>query len=164
MSEEKPLTVVAAERTVDKMVKAIRLQRIWIAVLAVICVLMVAYGIVIGVVLVRGKDLVQTVQHGSITSCQSGNRARATNEKIWGQFINVLLKSDKASVTSSAFKNMQKQVAALPASPEKTVFEAWIIIQTHNNASSAYQGTAKQFEQFIAANEKQQACEQLYGK
>jgi hypothetical protein len=156
----------AATKQVRTLQRAVdRYNRILVvAVSACVILIIVSVFTVIGYFSNRAtsdanQQLLQTQKAGSITSCESGNTARATNEKIWDEFLTLLVDNPQTAKTRTQLDSM---IAALglPASTQRGFDELITVNWTNNPADVAI---VKGFEAYIAAHEKMQNCPKVYG-
>jgi hypothetical protein len=147
------------QKEADKAVRAAAWRTMWIRVLNVAVGVLILACVLLGYIAYRGHQLVDTVQSGAITSCQSGNVARGTNQKIWDEFLTVLVTDPTIARTRTALEN---DVAGLGLSPAEVKALDDIIVANWSSNSSALK-LVHGFEDYIAAHEKQQHCQQIYG-
>lgn len=140
------------EAAVDRLVKANRINRIVMVVLAVVVVGLAYVG-------VRGKLLVDTVQHAAIVSCQDANAARETNVLLWDKFFTALV-TDPNNATTKA--SLESKIAALDLSPAETQ-GLDDIIATVYTPLPANVTLIGDLEAYVAAHDKQQNCSKAYG-
>lgn len=148
-----------AARQVSKLTKAVDRYRLFTVILGAVCVALIAGGITLGIVAYRSSQLVNTVRDGAISSCESGNLARATNQKIWDEFLNILVDNP-----ATAQERMALEKAISAASLPPATARLWDTeLNLEFTPSSSAKKIVSQFEAYIAAKEKQQACRQIYG-
>jgi hypothetical protein len=88
------LLVAAAERLVDRLVKADRRRRIQVYTLGVIAIVLAA---VVGWSVdgyFQNQQLANTVRSGAVSQCISGNAHLKVDVDVWEQFIALLLKGN----------------------------------------------------------------------
>ena len=81
----------AAEKQVDALIKAAKLTKVYIRLLAAACVVLILGCAVLGYVVKTQYDTTQQLRHDSIASCQSGNDYKAGQTAIWREFIDIAL-------------------------------------------------------------------------
>jgi hypothetical protein len=97
------LLLKAAEKTVDRLLKADRKRRFQVYTLGVIAIVLAA---VVGWSIdgyFQNQNLATTVQTGAVAQCISGNAHLEVDVDVWEQFIALLLKG--TSVSSEAHKD-----------------------------------------------------------
>jgi hypothetical protein len=94
----------------------------------------------------------------SYTSCVSGNSARGTNQKIWDEFLTILIDDPQVAKTRAS---LESKVASLNlTTAEQQGLDA--VIAANWTANPGNTALAKTFEAYIAAHEKSQDCTALY--
>lgn len=159
MNEEGPnesKLVGAAEQQIERLTRPTRRL---VRLLSGLCALILAMTIVLTVVVFKGHHLVETVQHGAIASCESGNKARATNVKIWDEFLNILVTNPNTSKTRL---ELESEIAALglPADVQAGLDDIVVASWSANPGDIQIVG---QFKAYIKIHEKQQHCHVIYG-
>jgi hypothetical protein len=115
LGENNPITM-AIVATVQKAIKdAFRWRNVIMIVMAVGLVISLVAGSFAAVGYFQNRNVIRTQQQGSITNCEAGNVARATNEEIWVSFVDLLLKGNTNSVAQAE----GKQFIALVENHEK---------------------------------------------
>lgn len=102
---------LVAEAQVDKLIRASRWHRVWIAVIASVTVLTLAACVVLGVVAWQAHDTGVALKNDSIASCEQSNAARALDQQVWDSFIQLLLKGNKNSQASAEGAAFEQAVA-----------------------------------------------------
>jgi hypothetical protein len=105
------------------------------------------------------RQVTSAVRQGAIASCQAGNSARAANQKIWDDFLNLLITNPATPVEKAA---LLQKLAPLSLSPaERTAMNDLVTALLTNNPAAVQ--IVQQFEGYIAAHEKTQDCSKIYG-
>lgn len=148
-------------------------KRKWqVRVITAVCVLLGALSVVVGLGYLHVRDLTsqlkqETVtthaivlreQAGAIASCQSGNRARATNRLTWDTFLTLALDNPATAATRARLFGM----IAVSGIPEPEAHLAYQIIGVQYTTSPEARMVVHKFEAYIAQNEKAQNCARLY--
>lgn len=107
----------------------------------------------------QASQLISSVRQGAISSCLSGNAARATNKQIWYSFLNLILTNPQAPKEKASLEAVVAN-AGLPA-PEVQVFDA--ILNSQYTVSSDTTKLVTQFESYISEHEPAQNCAKIYG-
>jgi hypothetical protein len=103
------------------------------------------------------QALAQTRQ-GAISSCISGNAARATNKLIWDSFLSLLVTNPGTAKEKAALEAMVAN-AGLPQA-EVQVFDA--LLNAQYTVSPNTSKIVSQFEAYIALHEPAQNCAKIY--
>lgn len=107
--------VVAAETQVTRLIKANRVNRIFIYVLSAVTIALVVVATVLGINLHRTSQLSQKVQQGAISSCLAGNAQRANDTQIWDAFITLILKGNTDPADIQEGKDFEQYIARVDA-------------------------------------------------
>lgn len=112
----------------------------------------------------EAQHAAKVVQNASITACQQGNTQRAEEQKVWDQFLNLLVDSPGAKQEQQALQNFAD--SNVPASADPTTWKAFMAILLKYNADAGPQAQqeVKQFEAYIAKVEAPHNCAKEYGK
>lgn len=136
-----------------------------IKLLVAVCVLILAVCSVLGWYAVQQNHLSHVVQAGSIASCDEANQARAANVTLWDGLLDQEVQSDNAIIKSAAFASLKTAIDALPASdPDTAAIQQFFNLTYSDTSGPALTKEIQEFKSFIAAHEKQENCEQEYGK
>lgn len=151
--------VPLAATMVASLVKARERQRWFNAILAFAVVIALGAGTTAGVGVIQERQQADRQQAASLASCVAGNTARATNKRIWDEFLTILIDNPQTAKTRSA---LEAQIAALglPSDVQQGL-DAIVIANWSDNPGNVT--IADQFEAYIAVHEKAQDCAQLYG-
>lgn len=93
-SGDSALLITAAEKLVDRLIKADRRRRFQVYTLGVIAIVLAA---VVGFTVYgynQDQALVTTVRTGAVSQCVSGNAHLKVDVDVWEQFIALLLKGN----------------------------------------------------------------------
>lgn len=104
-----------AEAIVQRLVKADKRRKWQVRVLAAVCALLMVVSVFTALGYFSNRDAAAGIKSGAVSSCASGNKARATNEYIWVSFINLLLKGN----TNAEAQKEGKAFIALVQNNEK---------------------------------------------
>ncbi len=147
-----------AEEQVARLIKAKSVPRWWSYALTVGLALLLAGAAVMGVNAYRTQQLARTVQQGAISQCQSGNLARATNVRVWDEFLTIAVDNPEIAKTRESLDN---EIASLglPADVRQglddIITASWT---THPGDVKLVQA----FEAYIASHERPVDCAKEY--
>lgn len=106
----------------------------------------------------QNHTLFSEIKAGNIATCEAGNAARATNKKIWDDFLNLLTSNPVTPATKAA---LTADIIALdlPASTQ-TAMEDLIDAEFTNNPQAVK--LVKVFEDYITTHEYTVNCSKEY--
>lgn len=113
---EESVLLKAAERTVDKLVKADRKRRFQVYALGVMAVVLAVVSGFTTYGYYQNQQITSTTRTGALTQCISGNAHLSVDVNVWEQFIALLLKGNanaQAHKEGAAFDKFVSQQFAL---------------------------------------------------
>lgn len=154
---------VFAERQVDRLIRANRVNRIVIMVLSCVAVVLLAVSAFIGYNLYQTTELSHSIRQGSIQSCQNGNAARATNKMVFDELIDTSVNSNVELLKMPGFIKWKQTIDAMPPGPDKDSMETLYNLQVQ--IDTPHSDALKQVENFKAYIAKRYApvnCGKIY--
>lgn len=159
--------ITGMQRELQKAIKAAQWRAFWVRLFAAASIIALAAAVTLIIVVLHGRMLNHEVQAeansiraGAISSCQAANTARATNQKIWDGFLNLLLTNPNIAKTKSALLADVAKLGLTPA--EQQMFTD--LIDAEYTATPSTLAIIKAFETYISEHEKAQDCQTLYGQ
>lgn len=153
----------AAEDQVNRLIKANRVNRIVIGVVACLVVLLLGVSAFLGINLYKTSQLSQGVRQSAIQACHNGNNARATDKLVFDSLIDTSISTNTGILKDPGFIKWKQSIDSMPSGPDKDSMKALYNLQVKivQPKSSAL----KQIEDFKAYIAKQYApidCTKLY--
>lgn len=158
---DESLIPLAIDKQVQRLTRAAKWYRRWIALQMVVLILVIATCVTLGIYIGKANTLTSRIQQGSISGCQQGNIRASVNTKVWDAFLGILLDTS-SNAKISTWDAFEKTVNETIPPAEAGIWDKYL--KLYLTVTPQTKATAAGFEKYVAQANAPRNCNAAYGK